>query len=64
MKAADVYAKIGFSLYTHQVEAFDAIRKGRNIILSTGTGSGKTESVLLPALENNLRLILVYPTKA
>lgn len=34
------------------------------ICLLSGTGSGKTEAVLIPSLVLNKRLILVYPTKS
>ncbi|MCL6557352.1 MAG: CRISPR-associated helicase Cas3' [Firmicutes bacterium] len=61
----EAYSKIGIDhIYDHQKKAWDAIQKNQNVILAAGTGSGKTESVLLPALAKNLRVILVYPTKA
>lgn len=34
--------------YEHQVRAVAAAAEGRNIVVGTGTGSGKTESFLLP----------------
>ena len=37
--------------YTHQATALEAtIRDGRSLVVTTGTGSGKTESFLLPIL--------------
>lgn len=30
------------SLYTHQVNAIDALQKGKNVIVSTSTASGKS----------------------
>lgn len=36
----------------------------RNAILSAGTGSGKTEAALVPALLTGKRVFLLYPTKA
>ncbi|MEU4603496.1 DEAD/DEAH box helicase [Kribbella sp. NPDC023972] len=37
--------------YTHQARALEAIgRDGRNLVVTTGTGSGKTETFLLPLL--------------
>jgi DEAD/DEAH box helicase domain-containing protein len=38
-------------LYTHQVEALQAVRQGRNIVLVTRTSSGKTLAFNLPILE-------------
>lgn len=42
-------------LYQHQESAIEKIRDGRNLIVSTGTGSGKTESFLIPILDSLLR---------
>lgn len=42
-------------LYAHQEEALRALRAGRNLIVATGTGSGKTECYLLPVLDHLLR---------
>ena len=36
------------SLYKHQLEMIQNYTKGKNCIITTGTGSGKTESFLLP----------------
>jgi ATP-dependent helicase YprA (DUF1998 family) len=62
------------SLYAHQEDALRAVEAGRNVIVKTGTGSGKTEAFLLPALSGVLRLkeqgvqgtkaILLYPMNA
>ncbi|MCR4434060.1 MAG: CRISPR-associated helicase Cas3' [Caldiserica bacterium] len=61
----ETYRKTGIEkVYSHQKEVWEALEKGKNIILATGTGSGKTEAVLLPSLAKNLRIILIYPTKA
>jgi ATP-dependent helicase YprA (DUF1998 family)/very-short-patch-repair endonuclease len=61
-------------LYGHQDEAFRAVEAGRNVIVKTGTGSGKTEAFLLPVLSGILRMkdqgvqgtkaILLYPMNA
>ena len=37
-------------LYLHQEQAIRKARAGRNLVVATGTGSGKTESFLLPIL--------------
>jgi ATP-dependent helicase YprA (DUF1998 family) len=43
-------------LYRHQVQSIDkAVRCGRNVILATGTGSGKTEGFLIPIVDHLLR---------
>ena len=55
--------------YTHQAEAYDAVRRGENIIVTTPTASGKTLSCLLPVFAKLLEIpdataLLIYPTKA
>jgi hypothetical protein len=43
-------------LYLHQEQGVEkAVRGGRNVILATGTGSGKTEAFLVPILDHLLR---------
>ncbi|MCK9900603.1 DEAD/DEAH box helicase [Frankia sp. Cpl3] len=45
----------GRSLYTHQEQALRAgLRPGRNMVITAGTGSGKTESFLLPVIASLL----------
>ncbi len=61
-------------LYRHQVRAIERIQQGRNVVVATGTGSGKTECFLLPILDAAARAraegrkgvlaILVYPMNA
>ncbi|HUE97252.1 MAG TPA: DEAD/DEAH box helicase, partial [Longimicrobiaceae bacterium] len=62
-------------LYGHQEEAIRAIRAGRTTLVSTGTGSGKTEAFLYPIVSRCLELrdeeaapgiaaVLVYPMNA
>lgn len=63
-------------LYQHQLAALYKIIDGQNLIVSTGTGSGKTESFLYPILrelaceyENGtlgpgVRALLIYPMNA
>lgn len=59
-------------LYTHQVAALRKLcTQERNIVVSSGTGSGKTECFLLPILNDLLidptpgvRAVLVYPLNA
>ncbi len=50
--------------YEHQTKFGREVLAGRNAILSAGTGSGKTEAALVPALLTGKRVFLLYPTKA
>jgi DEAD/DEAH box helicase domain-containing protein len=57
------------TLYSHQLEAWTRARAGDNVILSTGTASGKTLSYNLPVFasllnEPNARALYLFPTKA
>jgi len=59
----------GIRLYSHQCEAVEALRAGRNVILCTPTASGKTLGFDLPVLETleadrQATALFVYPTKA
>ncbi len=38
-------------LYQHQENSFRTVNKGRNLVVCTGTGSGKTECFLLPLVD-------------
>ena len=61
-------------LYQHQVEAFRIGQAGRSFVITTGTGSGKTEAFLLPVLDGifrrkaegvqGLQAVFVYPMNA
>lgn len=42
------------TLYYHQEKALEVIAKGHNTVITTGTGSGKTESFLYPILNQIL----------
>jgi len=57
------------ALYSHQVEAWQAARAGKHIVLATGTASGKTLAYTLPILATLLtdpeaRALYIFPTKA
>lgn len=64
------------SLYAHQERAIRKAEAGRNLVVATGTGSGKTESFLLPVLSAltaerdadtlgpGVRALLLYPMNA
>ncbi len=58
-------------LHRHQVEAIEAARAGVNYVLTTGTGSGKSLTYLVPLVDDALRnpgrgikAIIVYPMNA
>ncbi len=56
------------SLYSHQLEAYETAREG-NLILTSGTASGKSLSFNLPVLDGIAhdparRALYLYPTKA
>lgn len=57
------------SLYSHQTEALEVARRGENIVIVTGTASGKTLCYNLPVLDEILRdhqarALYLFPTKA
>jgi len=57
------------TLYSHQLEAWILTQGGENVILSTGTASGKTLSYNLPVFASllqspNARALYLFPTKA
>jgi ATP-dependent helicase YprA (DUF1998 family) len=43
---------VDFNLYPHQKESIIAHLEGRDVVVATGTGSGKTESFLFPAVNH------------
>jgi DEAD/DEAH box helicase domain-containing protein len=57
------------ALYAHQAETYAAARTGANVIVTTGTASGKTLAFNLPVLDalaadRRARALYLYPTKA
>ena len=65
--------------YSHQCHALESYFEGNNLIVATGTGSGKTESFLMPIISNlvieakrktktwqmpAVRALLLYPMNA
>jgi len=62
------------SLYTHQAHAIESILTEKTTIISTGTGSGKTESFLIPILHHclthksksipGIKAVILYPLNA
>lgn len=58
-------------LYRFQFDAYRHVLDGRNVVVSAGTGTGKTEAFLLPLLKiaaetagPNPKALILYPTKA
>ena len=60
-----LYIKDGeFKLYPHQEESFlSAYSKHRNIIVTTGTGSGKTECFMMPMLASIAKEAMTWQTE-
>lgn len=57
------------NLYIHQKQVWDYYQKGKNIVITTPTASGKTLAYLLPIFQEkmknpNYRYLFLYPTKA
>jgi len=64
------------SLYVHQEKAIRKVLAGRNIVVATGTGSGKTETFLYPIFDSifreqrsgtvgdGVRALILYPMNA
>jgi len=57
------------ALWRHQTEAWEALRGGVNVIVTTGTASGKSLAFNLPVLDllardPKSRALYLYPTKA
>ena len=62
--------------YAHQIKAFETIHKGHNMVVTTGTGSGKTECFMFPIInelikeyesgdrEPGVRAIFLFPLNA
>jgi len=56
-------------LFSHQRDAWDAVRRGEHVVVTTGTASGKSLAFNLPVLsaiaaDPKARALYVYPTKA
>ena len=45
----------GFVSYEHQLKAWDRIEQGKPTVISTGTGSGKTECFMFPLIDGLLK---------
>src|ERR1700690_2236604 len=56
-------------LYSHQLQAWEHARAGKNIVIATGTASGKTLAYNLPVItsilnDDTARALYLFPTKA
>ena len=64
--------KLKRNLYLHQEMAIRKINQEHNLVVTTGTGSGKTECFLYPILEycyqhrgeNGIKALIIYPMNA
>jgi len=69
-RLAEALARQGITaLYTHQVAAIEAARAGKDVVVVTGTASGKTLCYNVPVLESILRdrrsrALYLFPLKA
>lgn len=69
-RVAAILAKVGIErLYTHQAQAIQAIREGRDVAIVTSTASGKTLCYNAPVLERlavdpTAKALYLFPTKA
>jgi DEAD/DEAH box helicase domain-containing protein len=67
---SEALRKMGVSrLYSHQLEAYERVRAGENVVVATATASGKSLCYKIPAFQNALgraksRAVFLYPTKA
>ncbi|MHC4592014.1 MAG: DEAD/DEAH box helicase [Planctomycetota bacterium] len=56
-------------LYSHQADAIAQVRQGANVVIVTGTASGKTLCYNIPVVESLIEdslatMLFIYPTKA
>lgn len=76
IKKYDPKLPVSRPLYLHQEKAIENIVAGKNVVVSTGTGSGKTNCFLIPVinellrekengqLNDGVRAIFIYPMNA
>lgn len=61
-----------YSPYTHQEESWKTLKEGKSIVVTSGTGSGKTECFMYPVIsdlfeqekDNSINAIFLYPLNA
>ena len=64
LKAQDIH-----QFYQHQFDAYEIVQEGKNLVIVTGTASGKTISYALPIAQSMLddpdsTALCIFPTKA
>lgn len=72
LKQAPADPGIGLRLHQHQFDAILAAERGRNYVLTTGTGSGKSLAYIVPIVDallkgprhTGVKAIIVYPMNA
>ncbi len=57
------------ALYTHQAQSYEAVRSGKNVLITTPTASGKSLCYNLPIIEDiyhnrNVNALYLFPLKA
>jgi len=72
----DVVARLGigsrFTPYEHQAKSWTALHQGKSIVVTSGTGSGKTECFMYPVIgdlceqgnTNAIQALFLYPLNA
>ena len=65
----NVIDDISHNLYSHQAEAINSIREGKNVVIETSTASGKTLCYNIPIIEkclenNKATALCIYPLNA
>lgn len=69
-RIGEALARLGITrFYSHQAMAIDAVRRGENVVVVTGTASGKTLCYNVPVMEAlekdpRARALYIFPTKA
>ncbi len=73
---SDVISRLGigshFAPYEHQAKSWKALNEGKSIVVTSGTGSGKTECFMYPVIgdlceqgnNNAIQAIFLYPLNA
>lgn len=51
-------------VYSHQLMTLRSLKEGKNVVLRSGTGSGKTEAWFLYAGGERVKTLVIYPTLA